>query len=449
MSARRQEDEEAALLLYQQSCEEEFLDDEDPAERVSRDDFARFVLDYCCSNITTNKGPACPNDAAAVINNNTESSNSPFDALPTQVQLVFSPKGDSNEDCSSKRDAPLLELLDCLVASKVPAPGEEDTQEEDVYLKVSENATILCSNSTFQLLLQSDLLLLSSSSEATAPSSAPTTVPLSVQPNNGATQQQQASLSPGGIAASVFVALLLPVAVLSLWCWHRKRGNHENKKLQLLQLFTKATLEEEVDDEMNHHNAADLALVEDQSVVSSENSRAFLLTNENYQQQQRSDENAASASGPSSSSSSSSSSPMNWIRNSLSPRSNETSDTAFQRPRKKTTAGSTTSSIRSVRSNGSSSKGSRSRDSKKATSSFAYPTELHDSVVSPGNRCWFQSSHGSVQELLQAEQISPDNPVRQQRKRVSGSSSSSHFSSEQGAVNKVLHVETEITGDKV
>jgi len=394
------DEQQAALVVYQQTCQKE-LDDESPQEDeqeilISQSDFADFVWNYCRTNHQF-AGPACTTPSTATTNVNSTtiddeaSPPSSFDALPLQVQLAFLPKGDNDSLTGCSQDAPLLEKLNCLMAvnSNNTNPSEAQEAGQTIYLKTSERMNVLCGNATYGLLLESDLL------QQSPASTAPPTLQSSLRPGSGASssslpRQQHSGLPPGAIAAIVLTALFFPIFMLAMYCWRRKRQHHdEQNSNNLLQIFTKITamtFDDEPGDVDHHHRHGEEnnpALVEDQS-VSSENSQAFspvsaVESNNTDGADEREKSPIAS-----------------WILN-LSPLSSEATQRSFrqqQRTNKSHKKKSTAASNGSVRSHGNSSKGSSRRSrgsnshdkqSKRLSASFAYPPELHESVVSPGN----------------------------------------------------------------
>lgn len=431
-------DEQQALLVYVQTCHKELFQDDNETTRegeqerlVSQSEFADFVWEYCRTNRQF-AGSACTNDNATMVDEDetqpsSSSSSSSFDALPLQAKLAFLPKVDNDSSAGCSKDAPLLDQLNCLLVdnsiSNNPSETEkeQDDGQEEIYLKTSERIDVLCSNATYALLLESNLL--QSPQPMVSPSTDAPTQQSSMRPGSASSSsllhQQHSALSADAIAGIVLTALFLPILLLAIYCWRRKKQRHNESNNNLLHLFTKITAptfdDEPRDDDHHHkHDVENPALVEDQS-VSSENSRAFSpfsATESNNTDGTEEREKSPIAS---------------WILN-LSPRNSEATQRSFRQPqrtnnsKKKPTA--TAAPDISVRSHGNGSTGSSRRSrgsnslhkkSKRLSSTFAYPTELQESVVSPGNSSWFQTSSGVPPGCI-TEHISHDNPVLQRKR---------------------------------
>jgi len=473
---------------YRQTCQEQLLlhhsADEDGL--VSQADFASFVWVYCCNTTSSINddyiaGSACNSGT----NGTTTTTDDRFESLPLAVRLAFAPTVD-DDDAGCAEDAPPMEQLNCIVVAE---PRESDNDDDgEIYLKISQHYATLCNNSTFARLLESQLLqknnetepstaepsslpsnLPTSSSEPSSmpsgsahPSGAPSALqssslepsaspssslePIAAPPSTAApssletggmnslrpgsssttTPPSQKSLSTGTMATVVLFALLIPIAVLALWLWQRQKNTRANKQQQLLlAIFTKQTVEE-IDE--------DPALAEDES-VSSENSRAFSPASHNDDPEKDGEDMEDSSSSPKSNwlAPQTSKKPAKQLR--VSTKSSEISGWRKISIRKDaaatTTCSSSNNSVRSQATSSTNCSSRRSRNSRDRKASFAYPTELHDSVVSPGNRSWFVSlprprsgAAAAVVKPPPTQLLSPNNPVNH-RKRFGNKNSDS------------------------
>ena len=462
--------------------DEENADDAPPNNLVSQSEFATFLWNFCatvlpgsaCISNSSSSNPAASGTSTAVPS---------FGRLPVPVQLVFAPRvstADEETATGCSTDTAILETLNCvLTVNNASSSGAGN----EIYLKASQTMDILCSNDTYWVLVESDLLLPKAPKDEPnqdrplAPSMAPALPASLLRPSNGNANNNNShnrnddnnnniSSSPGVMAAIVVTTLLIPMVLLGLYCYcwrRRKHDNHTDREpqsskkplQQLWTIFTATSLEDaaaaaatdsagvppprrySIGSPRNEEEGEeDPALVEDQSVISSEASNLFSPVSVMHQPPSV----PAGSNGDVVSLS-----PRSWIF-SFSPRSSNASDPrSFQQSKPSSNhkahrrhAVATTRSNKSVQSHhtGKSSRASgRSRGSsvssldKKKRSTFAYPAELgHESIVSPGNSTWFQttpthSASSFANVTAQPKQISLDNPVHQ-RKRFNNNNKS-------------------------
>ena len=97
-----------------------------------------------------------------------------------------------------------MEQLNCLVAID---QRESDDDDGEIYLKLSQHYETLCNNSTFALLLESQMLQKNNESEpSAAPSSLEAGGTTSLRPGSTTTPPSQKSLSTGTTVTVVLFA---------------------------------------------------------------------------------------------------------------------------------------------------------------------------------------------------------------------------------------------------
>ena len=141
--------------------DEENADDAPPNNLVSQSEFATFVWNFCA---TVLPGSACISSSSSsnpVLASGTTTSTAvpSFAALPVPVQLVFAPRvstADEETATGCSTDTAILETLNCvLTVNNASSSGAHN----EIYLKASQTMDILCSNDTYWVLVESDLLL--------------------------------------------------------------------------------------------------------------------------------------------------------------------------------------------------------------------------------------------------------------------------------------------------